>query len=145
MTEKDNNTGILLSKVHTTALFDELTRRDPEDLRIAVYSLLRHKKLSYTDLSKLYVKSLEVEKDDTKWKLGEASTCILAHVMHQDQKGQTEHTMEGIKRKDTFRSLYFLDKIWPAFKVDDLKKKYNYNEDEANDLSEYGRNHIYNE
>lgn len=135
----ENNNEDCLSSINTFALIDELTKRDPKELQMAIYALLRQKKLNYTELSKLYVQSLEEEKEDSKGKLSEAAACILSHIIHQPQTENHQDINHNKIHEDIQRSLYFLDKIYPIFKIDDLKKKYSYRENEAVILSDYGR------
>lgn len=123
---KEKSHEISLSEINTFMLIDELTKRDPEELQTAIFVLLRQGKLKYTDLSRLYVKSLEIEKEDNKTKLSEGAACVLQQIC---QKSNKQDTIQ--------RSLYFLNKIAPFFNIADLNKKYNYDEKTAKQFSDY--------
>ena len=58
----EKNTETSLSKVSTFALINELTKRNPEELKLAIFALLQQGKLRYEDLSQMYVKYLEIQR-----------------------------------------------------------------------------------
>lgn len=123
----EKNTETSLSKVSTFALINELTKRNPEELKLAIFALLQQGKLKYEDISQMYVKYLETEKEDNKAKLSEGATCVIQEL-------------EQDTRDNHLRSLYFLNKIAPFFNVTKLNEKYGYNEKEGKETSFYEAN-----
>lgn len=125
----EKNTETSLSKVSTFALINELTKRNPEELKLAIFALLQQGKLKYEDISQMYVKYLETEKEDNKAKLSEGATCVIQEL-------------EQDTRDNHLRSLYFLNKIAPFFNVKELNKKYGYNEEAGKKTSFYENNKL---
>jgi hypothetical protein len=121
----------------------QLVKELPTELRDAlIYDLLCSKDIDYTKISKLYVQSLEAEREDKKALINEAGCCIMEQLMDQryTPKGRKkkELTLTADQRKHALRSLYFLNQT-RQFNMETTNELFDYNEEEAKKLSWYER------
>ena len=107
-----------------------------------IYELLFSKDLNYTDISEMYVKYLESERDDKNAMINEAGCCIMEQLMDQryTPKGRKkkELVLTEEQRKHALRSLYFLNQT-RQFNMATTNELFGYNEEEAKKLSWYER------
>jgi hypothetical protein len=97
-----------------------------------VFELLLSNDLDFTEISKSYVKALELIKEDQTNHLIEAETCTLEHLLlYKDEKKKNHNAIH--------RTLYLLNKS-KRFNMEELNKRFNYNEEEDKKLSWYERN-----
>lgn len=106
-------------------LLERLNKLDSDKLRLIIHALLLSKKLDYVTLSNEYVKTLSESDDDKAQLLAEANACLFEQCL-PDTNEQSHNN----------RCLRHLDKH-SNFKVDNLKEKYNYDNEEAESLSYY--------
>ena len=59
-------------------LFKELA---PELKELLIYNLLYSKDIDYTQISKMYVQTLEAEREDKNAMINEAGCCIMEHII----------------------------------------------------------------
>lgn len=117
----------------TFELIKELSDKPKEEIKYALLTLMLQDKIDFLDINASYVSMLNQIKDDRLNLLIEAETCVLESFMHKkDGKKDTD-------KKHTQRCLYLLNQS-QRFCVKDLNDKYNYNEEEAKELSWYERN-----
>ena len=118
-------------------LKDELSKKSPEEIQILIQMLLIERKFSFTNLTKAYVTYLEHVKEDNENKLIEAETCVLESFLYnKDDNSEASH-------KSALRALYLLNKSKRFNGLDAYNKKYEYNEEEAKQLSWYEQNKKY--
>ena len=121
----------------------QLVKELPTELRDAlIYDLLYSKDIDYTKISKLYVETLEAEREDKNALINEAGCCIMEQLMDQryTPKGRRkkELTLTADQRKHALRSLYFLNQT-RQFNMATTNELFGYNEEEAKELSWYER------
>ncbi len=114
----------------------------PEWRDALIYDLLYSKDIDYTNISKLYVQTLEAERADKNALINEAGCCIMEQIIDH------EHTPSGRKKKELVfsetqnkhiqRSLYFLNQT-KMFNMETTNETFGYNEEEAKKLSWYER------
>lgn len=114
----------------------------PEWRDALIYDLLYSKDIDYTKISKLYVETLEAEREDKNALINEAGCCIMEQLMDQryTPKGRRkkELTLTADQRKHALRSLYFLNQT-RQFNMATTNELFDYNEAEAKELSWYER------
>ena len=121
-----------LKQFNTFELIDELTKRTKEELEYGIFVLLVKKKIDYKKLSDMYVKALESWNEDKDKLFQEACVCVLESFSHK-RKCATDFDKKSIQR-----ALYLLNKS-EQFNMKGLNEKYEYNEEEAKELSWYER------
>lgn len=122
-----------LRNIDTFSLIEELSNRTKEELEYSILILLFKKKISYEQLSKEYVKTLEAWNQDKNNLFLEACTCVLESFSYK-RKTDTDFNKKSVQR-----ALYLLNNS-KQFNLQKLNDKYNYNEEEAKKLSWYERN-----
>lgn len=122
--------------MNTFELINELSKKPKQEIQYALLSLMLQGKLDFIDLNEAYVKSLNMIKEDRLNQLVEAETCVLESFMCKKGNKQ-ERDM-----KHTQRCLYLLNQS-KRFNMDDLNKKYAYNEEKAKEYSWYEQNKKY--
>lgn len=119
--------------MNTLDLIIELSQKPKQEIQYALLSLMQQGKIDFTDVNAAYVESLSAIKEDRLNQLIEAETCVLESFMCK--KGdKRERDM-----KHTQRCLYLLNQS-KRFNIDDLNKKYDYNEEKAKEYSWYEQN-----
>ena len=99
-------------------LKEELSKHDSEEIRLILYLLMIEKKISYTTLTKAYIRYLEEKEEDNQNKLIEAETCVLeSFIYNKDNDDESSH-------KSALRALYLLNKSKRFNGLDDWNKKY---------------------
>lgn len=122
-----------LRNIDTFSLIEELSNRTKEELEYGIFILLFKKKISYEQLSKEYVKTLEAWNQDKDNLFSEACKCVLESFSYK------RRTDTDFNKKSVQRALYLLNNS-KQFNLQKLNDKYNYNEEEAKKLSWYERN-----
>lgn len=103
-----------------------------DNIRYLFFLLLCEKKVSFKELSESYVEALEVDNTDKLKQLIEAETCVLENIVCSNKPKNQTH-QNAIQR-----SLYLLNKS-KRFQMQDLNKKFGYDEEKAKKLSWYER------
>lgn len=103
-----------------------------DNIRYLFFLLLCEKKVSFKELSESYVEALEVDNTDKLKQLIEAETCVLENIICSNKPKNQTH-QNAIQR-----SLYLLNKS-KRFQMQDLNKKFGYDEEKAKKLSWYER------
>lgn len=119
--------------MNTFELIEELSRKPNSEIKYALLALMLKDKINFLDLNSAYVEYLKSIKEDRLNQLREAEICVLESFYHK--KG----TKNEYDIKHTQRCLYLLNQS-KRFAIDDLNKKYGYNEEEAKQYSWYERN-----
>lgn len=121
-------------------LFKELR---PELKELLIYDLLYSKDIDYTQISNMYVKTLEAEREDKNAMINEAGCCILEHIIDHEltpngRRKKKELVFSEEQKKHIQRSLYFLNQT-KMFNMETTNETFGYNEEEAKKLSWYER------
>lgn len=117
----------------TAELLNELMQKPEKEIEIVLITLMIKEKIDFIKVSNVYVKTLNALAEEQQNKLIEAETCLLSSYTH---------TIGGKSKDDqkvTHRGLYFLNNS-KRFKVEDLNKKYNYNEELGKEMALYNSN-----
>lgn len=111
----------------TQELLEELFTKPKCEIESALLVLLLKDKFNFVDLCSIYTQALKMLKEDQENLLIEAETCILQQYLGGSDEDEREHNL---------RCLYLLDYL-KHFNINDLKKKFNYDEERAKELSWY--------
>lgn len=106
-----------------TEVLKELKKLREEERSYIVYKLLLDKSISYTQLSKIYVKTLEEQRDtdtDIKCELG---VCLVSDLIYQESR-KTKSVVSD-HSKWIHRVIAILD-IIGMFQLDSMKERYKY-------------------
>lgn len=103
-----------------------------DNIRYLFFLLLCEKKVSFQELSESYVEYLEVDNTDKLKQLIEAESCVLENIVCSNKPKNKTH-QNAIQR-----SLYLLNNS-KRFQMEELNKKFAYDEEEAKKLSWYER------
>lgn len=103
-----------------------------DNIRYLFFLLLCEKKVSFQELSESYVEYLEVDNTDKLKQLIEAESCVLENIVCSNKPKNKTH-QNAIQR-----SLYLLNNS-KRFQMEELNKKFAYDEEKAKKLSWYER------
>lgn len=119
--------------MNTFELLDELIKKPKEEINYALVELLLKDKIDFIKVSNAYTSALNIIKEDRLNQLIEAETCVMLGIHHKfGGKKETDKTY-------TQRCLYLMNKS-RRFNMDNINKKYNYNEEEGKKASWYEQN-----
>jgi hypothetical protein len=113
-------------------VYHKIEKWKPETIKQLFFLLLCEKKVSFKELSESYVEALEFDNTDKLKQLIEAETCVLENIVCSNKPKNQTH-QNAIQR-----SLYLLNNS-ERFQMQDLNKKFGYDEKEAKKLSWYER------
>ena len=113
-------------------VYHKIKEWKPETIKQLFFLLLREKKVSFKELSESYVEALEFDNTDKLKQLIEAETCVLENIVCSNKPKNQTH-QNAIQR-----SLYLLNKS-KRFQMEELNKKFGYDEKKAKKLSWYER------
>ena len=117
---------------------EKISNWDNELVRELILTMLKEGRISFEDISKSYVKYLEILNQDNLAKLNEAENCAVEHLFYKKGK------MCESEKKSIQRTLYLANKS-RRFNMEELNKKFNYDEESAKKLSCYEREKKYKE
>lgn len=113
----------------TEILFYLLLQKPKYELNNALVGLMTHDKIDFIDVSNAYTKALKYKAEKQESELIESETCALLSLMNNIKSGKSEQD-----EKARQWILYLLNKS-KRFNMDDLNKKYSYNENIGKELS----------
>lgn len=107
-------------------VLEDILLLEKVDREYVIYQLLLMNKISYTELSKWYVASLQRQKDRDLSIKAELAACLLQESMYQRSR-KSKWVKEQINIL-IHRSIAILDVV-DCFQLDAFKKKHNYQEE----------------
>lgn len=118
--------------MNTLQLLSMLLEKPKEELEYVLLVLMVKGSLDFVTLNSAYIKSLEYLKKDNLNKMIEAETCVLEALIDAENKIKPGN-------KHLQRWLYLLNKS-DRFNMKTLNERFEYNEEEAKELSWYEKN-----
>lgn len=115
-----------------TELIEQLNKKSSQEVELILEMLMVKGKISFTSLTKSYVKYLESTNKDKHRQLVEAECCVMESFFHNKGNKNEEDN------KHTQRCLYLMNQS-NRFQMNQLNEKYTYDEELGKKMSWYER------
>lgn len=123
----------MINNLSTYELVSLLLKKNKQDIKSVLISLMLEDKLDFADISSSYIEFMKMKSNKENMNCSELNACILQLMFFADKKKK----LTEIENEIVQRALYSLNK-YKYFKLDYLNEKFSYiGDDKAKKLTCY--------